>query len=383
MQHKILTQHTILLQHTILMQHTNLMRRRPAEHSSKNVPYLLLPLIVLIMLSTFMFFSPACIWAQAEAGAVSIFPLIGGYVFEKEQNLDNKPAFGIGVGYNPTHRWGLEASFIGLSTKSGITSEDVNAYLYRLEGLFHFDVADRFIPFLAAGPGGITLSPETGVEKSDGLFNYGGGFKLYLTGDVALRADIRHVMTFGSPARHNNMLYTAGLSISFGGGRRNAPQPPPDWDYIPEPAPLSRFTEPLDSDGDGVPDDRDECPGTPAGARVDYRGCWSLGAILFDFDKSVIRPAARPILDEVVVVLQNNPGVRIDIEGHTDSTGPARYNQGLSERRAKSVMEYFISSGVAPLRLTAHGFGETRQFADNNTREGRALNRRDELKPVQ
>src|SRR3989339_1161466 len=95
--------------------------------------------------------------AQMRARAVSLFPLAGGYVFEGKQNLDNELALGIGVGYNLNERWGLEGSFAGIDTKYNATGEGVSAYVYRLEGLYHFNITERFVPYLAAGLGGITL----------------------------------------------------------------------------------------------------------------------------------------------------------------------------------------------------------------------------------
>lgn len=138
---------------------------------------------------------------------------------------------------------------------------------------------------------------------------------------------------------------------------------------------------PLDSDGDGVPDTRDACPGTPKGAKVDERGCWVIADTLFDFDKSVIRVDAYPVLDEVVAVIKANQGVKVEIQGHTDNVGGAAYNQGLSERRAHAVMLYLVDRGIAKQTLTAVGFGLTRPKATNDTEVGRALNRRVELHP--
>jgi OOP family OmpA-OmpF porin len=139
----------------------------------------------------------------------------------------------------------------------------------------------------------------------------------------------------------------------------------------------------LDSDGDGVLDNVDRCPGTPKGATVDARGCWVIKGIEFDTDKSDIKAVYYPILNEVVEILNRNPSLRVEIQGHTDSTGSAKYNQGLSGRRAKAVMEYFTRKGISKDRLTAVGYGLTRPAASNLTREGRAQNRRVELRPIQ
>jgi OOP family OmpA-OmpF porin len=104
-----------------------------------------------------------------------------------------------------------------------------------------------------------------------------------------------------------------------------------------------------------------------------------LRGVNFDFDKSAIRPDAAIILDEAASILSGKPGVRVRVEGHTDSTGPESYNQGLSERRAASVLKYLVGHGIEAGRLTSIGFGELRPIASNDTREGRALNRRVEL----
>lgn len=102
--------------------------------------------------------------------------------------------------------------------------------------------------------------------------------------------------------------------------------------------------------------------------------------VLFDFDKTAIKPDGAKILDRLVKFLSENPNKRVDLEGHADWTGPEKYNQGLSERRAASVKNYLTKKGIDPSRLTTRGFGETKPIADNKTREGRARNRRVEAK---
>lgn len=144
-----------------------------------------------------------------------------------------------------------------------------------------------------------------------------------------------------------------------------------------------RAEGPADTDNDGVYDPDDKCPGTPQGARVNPFGCWILEGVLFAFDKWDIRPQFYPVMDEAAAVLEKNPDLKIVIEGHTDNFGTAAYNQKLSERRANSVKEYFVKKGIEPARLSTAGYGFTRPVAGNETPEGRALNRRVELKPIQ
>ncbi|RZB37474.1 MAG: OmpA-OmpF porin, OOP family [Desulfobacteraceae bacterium Eth-SRB2] len=140
---------------------------------------------------------------------------------------------------------------------------------------------------------------------------------------------------------------------------------------------------PIDTDGDGVYDYLDKCPNTPKGATVDARGCWTYAAVvLFGFDSAEVKSEAFPMLDEAISILKKNSEMKVEIDGHTDNRGPAAYNMKLSERRAKSIMQYFVDKGVEAERLTTKGFGFTQPAASNETKEGRAKNRRVELTPV-
>jgi len=144
---------------------------------------------------------------------------------------------------------------------------------------------------------------------------------------------------------------------------------------------------PLDSDGDGVADYKDKCPGTPAGVWVDANGCpasvldsastaWTFNEINFETAKANIQPSSYGILDEIAAALAANPQLKVAVEGHTDNTGARAFNMDLSQRRAQSVVDYLVEKGVSPDRLTAKGYGPDRPIADNDTRVGRAKNRR-------
>ncbi len=139
---------------------------------------------------------------------------------------------------------------------------------------------------------------------------------------------------------------------------------------------------PLDTDGDGVYDYQDKCPGTPKGAHVDDRGCWVLEGLYFDTDEAEIKARGYAILQEVVKVLKMNPGVRVEIQGHTDNRGSDSYNQRLSERRAQAVRSFLIESGIDADRLTAKGYGESRPAVPNTSDANMAKNRRVQLNPI-
>jgi len=184
----------------------------------------------------------------------------------------------------------------------------------------------------------------------------------------------------------------------------------------PQGVPVDRHGCPFDTDGDGVPDYKDNCPNTQPGVAVDERGCsldldgdgvlnrddlcpntlpglevdktgcpirnqeLVLDGVHFEFNKATLRPDAKTILDRVAKSLADQPEVRAEIAGHTDSIGSAAYNQKLSEQRAASVRNYLISKGVNPDSLVSRGYGETQPVANNATEEGQARNRRTELR---
>ena len=147
-------------------------------------------------------------------------------------------------------------------------------------------------------------------------------------------------------------------------------------------APRSVAAAPGDADGDGVTDNKDQCPGTPAAAKVDERGCWTIPGLNFAVDSSNIENQYEGELNALVDVLKANPGLKVRIDGHTDSSGSNRYNQSLSERRAESVRSYLEKGGVPSDRLSTKGFGEEKPAYPNDTASNRRGNRRTELTAV-
>ena len=171
----------------------------------------------------------------------------------------------------------------------------------------------------------------------------------------------------------------------------------------------------LDSDMDGVPTDRDRCPGSRPGAdvnefgcendndndkvadhhdrcldtrpgvKVDVYGCEirdiiSLPGVNFQTGSDLLAPGAEDLIEIAAQTLNQNPSILIEVAGHTDSQGNDVNNLGLSDRRAKTVYDYLFLYGVDPDRMTFKGYGESEPIADNSTAEGRAINRRVELR---
>jgi OOP family OmpA-OmpF porin len=370
-------------------------------------------------------------YAQINAGSVNVTPTIGMYKFEGNENMDTAIALGLRAGYNFTKYIGVEGYGLWMPGKirnDQNQTQDMNTYAYGIEGIFHILPNGAFVPFVAVGVGGIhyTATYELTTENRTNKVtaDYGGGFKYFLSDNVALRADVRHIIPFDS--MHNNLLATIGLTFAFGGAKP-APAPVAEPAPAPVPAPVAK-PEPVDSDKDGVPDELDKCPGTPAGVAVDKDGCpldsdndgvpdyldkcpgtpagqkvdkdgcpppvvqevkpkaaaapeiiekgRTTLRVLFDTNKDVIKKNSFKDVDNLVNVMKQYPDLNVVIEGHTDNVGSAAYNKKLSQKRAEAVKKYMVSKGIDAKRITAQGFGFEKPIADNATKAGKAKNRR-------
>lgn len=145
-----------------------------------------------------------------------------------------------------------------------------------------------------------------------------------------------------------------GLGIGYFACRAEEPPPPPP---PPPPAPAEAVA--------------------PAPKRkIVLRG------VNFDFDSATLRAEAKAILDEAARLLRDDTSLRVAVDGHTDAIGSDDYNQRLSEKRARSVADALVAREIGAPRLTATGYGESKPAASNDTEEGRAQNRRVELRPL-
>lgn len=153
---------------------------------------------------------------------------------------------------------------------------------------------------------------------------------------------------------------------------------------------------PPDTDGDGIIDPEDACPNDPGPSDPDpaKNGCPKarieggqikiLERVEFQTDSARILPISFSLLQAVREIIESHPEIkRVSVEGHTDDVGTAAYNQGLSERRAKSVVDWLVKQGVSSSRLTSRGFGLEKPLDANRSSEGRQRNRRVEFHIVE
>ena len=213
-------------------------------------------------------------------------PMVGWHVFEGNQNLDDGSSLGFSLGVPLTSRWTVEGGFAWVMSEVEQVGVDVEGQRLTIDALYHFMPDKAFRPFLLAGGGAMRLDPDVGGSDTDAMLNYGAGIKFALLRNLDLRGEVRHVMPFDS--FYNNLAVQVGLTWSF--GKR-------DKAMVEEAAMM-------DADGDGVPDDKDACAGTPAGVSVDVQGC----PLVLDAD-------GDGVPDDADLCMNTPEGVAVDASG--------------------------------------------------------------------
>lgn len=327
---------------------------------------------------------------------------VGRTVFDTP--VEDSGHYMLGIGMNLGERWGVELMGSMFETRLVDSGADVDGEQYRLDGLYYLaDRDQRARPYLAFGVGDQELSSVTFPSaQNDTLVNAGVGVKYQLSKRWLWRTDMR--MFNNVDAEHTDVALSTGLSFLFGYDDKPARR-------TQEPTPA----QPQDSDGDGVVDNRDQCPNTPSGVRVDARGC-ALDTdrdgvpdhrddcpgtaqqyrvddqgcpveltesvsiemqVQFETNSAEVREQFMPEVQQVANFMRQFDQTRVIVEGHTDSSGAAAYNQQLSQRRAEAVRDVLIERfGLPAERVEAVGYGEERPIADNDTADGRERNRR-------
>lgn len=180
--------------------------------------------------------------AANREGQFSVSPVIGGYTYEGKQHLDTSLIYGLRAGYNFTKNLGVEALFDYVNTEPTTATTDVDMYRFGGELLYHFYPDNAFVPYLAAGFGGLNFDAKGVDKRVRGAFDYGVGAKYFLNDSFALRGDVRHILYNMNDRTNNNVEYTLGAYIPFGGVKPAAkpvePLPVPAPKVVETPAPV-------------------------------------------------------------------------------------------------------------------------------------------------
>lgn len=299
--------------------------------------------------------------------------------FQVEYGVSNTDAIGADSSGNPlsgsydTEQEMISGNFlIGFEEFSGYTDNAFKPYALVGAGRSKIEIEDA--------------SGEMVSGTVDTIGNLGLGAMYRINDALSLRGEARAIHNFDQNWWEGMAL--AGLEVVLGGHLAPTVAVPPMQEPLVDTAPVVVVESDLDSDGDGVPDSIDACPGTPMNVVVDERGCpvpvditdelkMEL-RVFFDNDKSTIKNQYKPEIAKVAEKMREYPNSTARVEGHASKTGPsARYNQRLSEARAVAVKSMLTNEfGIEPNRLSTVGYGYDQPIADNNTEEGRAMNRR-------
>lgn len=303
--------------------------------------------------------------------------------------LDDVPFYGGQLGWRFHPNWSVQGWYDeveGDAESKYDSGRRLDMTNYFVSGRYHFNDTGilGFEPYAGINVGEqyIESLNNTNSDKNDELMT---GVELGVQ-----RAFFKHViLDLGTRQAYSidreyweGQVY-AGINLAF--GISNDSDDSAEEEVVPA-TPAEVVTG--DSDGDGVNDDRDRCPNTASGAVVDADGCQvyetleqrETSVIYFGFDRDTIQGQFTDEIRGVAERLNGGEQGHIRVEGHADSTGPADYNQDLSERRAQSVKDRLINDyKLSGDRISTEGFGESRPVADNSTREGRAKNRRAEI----
>ncbi|WP_435950253.1 OmpA family protein [Psychrobacter sp. DM8] len=321
--------------------------------------------------------------------------------YNKEDGLYTGAALGIEL--TPSTQFQVEYGVSNTDAESLNGADNLDAEQEMITGNFligteeftgYTDSALKPYMLIGAGQSKLDIEDNNGDEvanSTDTIGNLGLGAMYRINDALSLRGEARAIHNFDENWWEGMAL--AGLEVVLGG--HLAPTvavPPIEEPVIEQPVvdttPIVVIDPEMDSDGDGVVDSLDACPGTPMNQVVDARGCpveviiddalkMEL-RVFFDNDKSNIKAQYQPEIAKVAEKMREYPNSTARVEGHASKTGPsARYNQRLSEARAVAVKSMLTNEfGIAPNRLSTVGYGYDQPIASNDTEEGRAMNRR-------
>ena len=306
---------------------------------------------------------------------------------DSERNTDNPLHGTVSMGRFFSPAWSVDLE-LNYQNPEQSANEDLQWRQYGAEVVArrHFRTGTRhWGPYLLTGIGAqhtredVLMDNLPSERKGTNLaVQFGGGLQANYTrfglrAEVAYRIDTDdRSITAPDSTSFGDVILSAGILVPLGSPPVRAR---PLVEPIPEPLP-SPVVKPSPPPVEYCPDGSVKViEGCPDPQIIALRG------VHFDFDKADLRPDAIPALNDVVALFNQYEGLRAEVSGHTDAMGSENYNQRLSERRARTVYEYLIAQGIRADRLEGPvGHGEERPIASNETDEGRALNRRIELK---
>jgi OOP family OmpA-OmpF porin len=379
---------------------------------------------IISILAAALIISTSSAFGAVKEGGYSLSPLVGGYVFGDNQQFNTSPVVGLRAGYSITREIGVEAlyDYVFPTDSKYWSIKDISMHRFGAQGLYHFLPDNQLVPYLAAGVSGIKFSGSSINPQTHFSFDYGAGAKYYVTDDIAVRADLRHVMYGYNNSSYNNVEFMLGATFQFGGVAPAAkpvehaveqqavkaacppmPEPtacipaskPEPVACIPAPIPEPVACTPVACTPAAevvktvlAPVTKEACEPlwkdeqTNAALAVTAKACElpADSTILYGSDRILFKVDYHEELDKVGRFLQDFPTSRITIAGHTDTDGSKEENLQLSIVRAAVARSHITYKfKIDRSRISIKGYGGTKPVASNKTAAGKARNRRVEV----
>ena len=359
---------------------------------------------IICFLVTALIVSTSPAFGAVKEGSFSLSPLIGGYIYDNDQQFNSNLVLGVRAGYNITKAIGVEALYdYATPTDSKFWSlKDISLHRFGGQALYHFFPDNLLVPYLAAGFSGVKFNGSGVNPKTHSAFDYGAGAKYSLTDGIAVRADVRHVLYSYNSSTFNNVEFTLGAHFQFGGTtpavKTMMPVPVPEpvkevaVPTTPSPGPVKVIVVPASAPEPVkmvvAPVPVSPADPEPIGAAVDAkaspvvvakRSCEKLTitTVLFDASKASVKVRYYKVLDKMGNFLKKFPNSKGTIKGYTDADGSKKTNLKLSRVRAENLRSHIIYKfGIDGSRISAKGYGSAKPIASNSTDSGKAKNRR-------
>jgi OmpA-OmpF porin, OOP family len=366
--------------------------------------------------------------------SVGVTPSVGGYFSAGSQSLDPTLLYGlkftydkIGSSFHDT--LGVEGTFNYFSTKTKSDKQTATGMLYRLDAVYSITPRNEWVPFLALGAGWMQID-RNGTSDGSPLLDLGLGVKYFYDDYLAIRLDARQLFVYENVGTTNNFELSTGLTYFFGKERRKKVAPaakpktasapavpkisdepeaeeptgeepsmlekigaigaailgitttPPEYEppaYVTDLGPRSKAVPPAaPAPAPVVPAPAPQPAGQAVQPEAPLVGQRTTKTLTFEFDFSSphLRPMYRSEIAAAAALIKAAEKSSVVIEGHTDNVGKHQPNIVLSEKRARSVKDALVESGVDPKAVAIKGYGFTKPKASNKTPEGRQKNRR-------
>mgnify|MGYP000072932131 FL=1 len=363
---------------------------------------------ILLLVFLMSSFSVAAYAAEYDKTYLEMYLGSALYSLDDDRDLDRIISKELGFEVPVNGHLSLETWLSDYTAEYTNTSDELDSQRFYGGALLHLKKRGKKRPFIVLGYSHLGYENNAGHKSSESLFSFGVGLKRYYSNNVILRGELMMMNSI------DKELIDMGGRLALGYAfKPNVAKPV----YMPEPAPEEKaekikaekpkqavIPEPdiaelradlianvekpaslsVDTDQDGVTDDIDQCSNTNPSFKVDDSGCTFMLTervsisvdIKFPFNSAELPEKSLPEVKKVADFMTQFNETMLAVAGHSDDSGPAIYNQYLSQLRADAVRRSLIDSfGLPEARVSALGYGEEEPVADNATKEGRATNR--------